>query len=224
MKNRHLLLPFIVGILAFVCFSLVAVLFAVYTVQPHWERILLLILPSLVFCGVGILAWKGFLHEKTTTVLTIIFTLVFLVLSAFYVAFLMFLSAEETTDPKYYERAYHQIEDGAAVKGVFPASVPEDAQEITFSYRPQFLQGDEAFQFSYRTTEEQLNAWEERLKEAAEWVGSNAEWHRMNKWGFSDADSMRYHLYWDGGYNHGEMCYALLDRASGRIGFCYSRG
>lgn len=221
MKDKHALFPFIIGILAFVCFLLVVLIFAVNTVQPPWGPILILLIPSLVFCVIGFLAWKGILSYKKTTVLTIILTIVFLVLSAFYVITLMFLSAGATTETKYYERAYHQIVNNEYVKDYFPASIPEDARDVSFYYTPQFLQGGEEFRLSYITTEEKISEWTALLNDAAEWIGSDGEWHQINHRGFSDSDSIRYHLYWDGGYNHGKECYVLVDSPTCKIEFIY---
>lgn len=92
------------GILAFSCFILVALIFVVNSVQPRCGPILILLLPSLVFCGIGFLAWKGILNSKITTVLTLILTIEFLVLSFLCVSILIFLSAEATTETKHYER------------------------------------------------------------------------------------------------------------------------
>jgi len=43
----------------------------------------------------------------------------------------------------------------------------------------------------------------------------------MNTWNFYGSDSVRYHLYWDGGFNHGEWCYVLVDPSACKIEFIY---
>ena len=221
LKKEQALFPFIMGILAFVCFLVVAVVFIVGTVSPRWGSVLILLVPSFVFFGIGILAWKGIFNSKKTTVLTIILTVVLLVLSFFYVIILMFLSAEPTTETRYYERAYHQIVDEKYVKDIFPANIPEDAKDISFYYSPQFLQGGEEFRLSYIITEEKIMEWTALLQDTAEWVGSNKEWNEKNLWGFSGSDSIRYHLYWNGDYNHRIMCYVLVDPSLCKIEFIY---
>ena len=68
---------------------------------------------------------------------------------------------------------------------------------------------------------EKISEWTVLLEGAAEWIGSNKEWHNANKLDFHDMDSIRYHLYWDGGFNHGEMCYVLIIPSTCRITFYY---
>ena len=120
-------------------------------------------------------------------------------------------------------RAYAQIQAGAGVSDVFPKSVPAEAADITFSYHPQFLQGGEVFELSYTTTEEKLTEWTTILKSEAQWIGSNQTWHAENNWGFHGVDALRYQLYWDGGFNHGEICYVLIHEETERIIFYYSK-
>ena len=95
-------------------------------------------------------------------------------------------------------------------------------QKTLISATPQFLQGGEVFELSYTTTEEKLTEWKTVLTREAEWIGSNKEWHETNHWGFHGEDSVRYHFDWDSGYNHGEMCYVLIDEDTNRITFYYS--
>ena len=108
------------------------------------------------------------------------------------------------------------------VEEIFPETIPADAKDIAFTYTPQFLQGGEVFELSYTTTNEKLTEWTDILKKEAEWIGSNREWHSENNWSFDGVEATRYLLDWDGGFNHGEMCYVLVDEAMGRITFYYS--
>ncbi len=221
MKHKPALYPILMSICAFVCFLGVVFLMA-DTVQPLWGRTMLLLLPAVILCAVGLFALKGKLNKKTTVILTTILTIVLLLASMFYFFLLTIWTATtETTDIRYYSRAYDQIEDEDSVENVFPRRIPDDAENIDFSYRPQFLQGGEVFELSYTTTEEKLTEWKTVLTREAEWIGSNKEWHEANHWGFHDEDSVRYHLDWDGGYNHGEWSYVLIDEDANRITFFY---
>lgn len=222
MKQKHELYPMIMSICAFVCFLGVVVLMA-DTVQPLWGRTMLLLLPTVILGSVGLLSLNGRLSMNKTVILTTILTIVLLLASIFYFFLLTIWTATtETTDIRYYSRAYDQIEDEDGVEDVFPRRIPDDAENIDFSYRPQFLQGGEVFELSYTTTEEKLTEWKTVLTKEAEWIGSNKEWHEENHWGFHDEDSVRYHFDWDGGYNHGEMSYVLIDEEANRITFYYS--
>ena len=221
MKNKSARFPLIMAVLAFFCFLLVVLLMST-AVQPLWGRTVVLLIPALVLGGIGLLALKGLFDSKTTEVLTAVLSVIFLLVSICYTFVLSIWTATaDTEDVKYYSRAFAQIEDGNGVKGVFPQIIPSDAKDISFHYNPAFLQGGEVFELSCTVTEEKISDWTELLEGAAEWIGSNEEWHHTNNWGFSDADSIRYHLYWDGGFNHGEMCYVLVDPSICRITFNY---
>ena len=223
MKDKVWLLPFAAGGLAFVCF-LAVMGFMAAAVQPLWGRTLVLLLPALVFCGVGAAARKGNLDPRAAAALTAVLAAVFLLLSVFYVFLLSIWTATTvTTEVKYYGRAYAQIAGNEAVSAHFPASVPEDAREIAFYYTPQFLQGGEVFRLSYRTTEDELVRQSGLLLAAAEWSGPDKEWFRMHRQVGGDADSVRFQLFGSGFSNHGEECCVLIDLAEGRIEFYYSR-
>ena len=221
MKHKHALYPIILSICAFLCFIVVVILMT-DTVQPLWGRTMLLLLPAVILGSVGLLSLNGKLSMNKTVILTTILTIVLLLASMFYFFLLTIWTATtETTDIRYYSRAYDQIENEDGVEDVFPTRIPDDAENIDFSYTPQFLQGGEVFELSYTTTEEKLTEWKTVLTKEAEWIGSNKEWHEANHWGFHDEDSVRYHLDWDGGYNHGEWSYVLIDEDANRITFFY---
>ena len=183
---------------------------------------MLLLLPAVVLAFVALPAAKGKLKETTTFILTTALVVILLPASGFYTIILGFLTSEETTDIRYYTRAYEVVEDEDGVEGIFPEKIPADAKDIEFSYMPQVLQRGEVFELSYTTTEEKLTEWKTLLTREAEWIGSNKEWHETNHWSFHGEDSVRYHFDWDGGYNHGEMCYVLIDEDANRITFYYS--
>lgn len=221
MKNKHALIPVAVAALALLCFLFVAFCMAAY-VQPLWGKTAVLLLPSLILGFVGFLAFRGKLNADKTMIVTAILSVVLLVTSFFYTIYLSILSATTvTTDVKFYSRAYQQIEHEDYLKGIFPEEIPADAEDVSFCYHPSFLQGGEVFELSYVTTGGVLSEWTEFLSGEAEWVGSNEEWHRTNNWGFDGEEAVRYQLYWDGGYNHGELAYVLIDCDENRITFYY---
>ncbi len=223
MKHNHALYPIIMSSCAFVCFLGVVLLMA-DTVQPLWGRTLLPLLPALILCAVGLFALKGKLNKNKTVILTTILAIVLFLASVFYFFLLSIWTATtETTDIRYYSRAYDEIDDEDGVKGIFPNVIPKFAADISFSYTPQFLQGGEVFELSYTTTDGDLSEWKSLLEKKAEWVGTNQQWHEENSRSIPGTDlSTRYHLYWDGGFNHGEMCYVLIDAETSRITFYYS--
>jgi len=222
MKHKYALYPISMSICAFLCFLGISFLFA-DAVEPRWGWILLLLLPAVLLATVSVPAVKGLWKEGTTVVVTSILILLLIPASGFYTVILCFINSGETTDIRYYTRAYDVIEDEEGVEGIFPETIPTDAEDVAFYYTPQVLQGGEVFELSYTTTKETLTEWKTVLTKEAEWIGSNKEWHEINHWGFRGEDSVRYHFGWDGGYNHGEMCYVLIDEDTNRITFYYSR-
>ena len=223
MERKDAVLPFVMGSLAFVCFLLAAV-FLSAAVQPPWGRIPVLLLPALVLWGIGVLARKGMLSSRMTEALTAGLTILFLLLSLVYVFLLSLrIAATTITDTKYYERAYGKIGGSEAVRACFPARIPEDAQDAAFSYTPQFLQGGEVFELSYRTTEDRLMERIGQLQAAAEWSGSDEAWHELHRQGPGDSELLRFQLFGEGFSNHGEEGYCLVDRSACRITFYYSR-
>lgn len=222
MKEKAGLLPFTAGGLALSCFLLVAGVMAT-AVQPLWGRTLVLLLPALVFFAVGAAARKGSLSPRAAAVLTAVLAAVFFFLSLCYVFLLSIWTATTvTTEVKYYTRAFAQIDSNEAVSAHFPASVPEDARDVEFSYMPRFLQGGEVFRLSYTAPEDEILRRSISLQAAAEWSGPDAEWFRMHGQPGGEGDSVRYQLFGSGFGNHGEECCVLIDWAAGRIEFYYS--
>jgi len=221
MKHKYALYPIIMSICAFVCFLGVVFIIA-GAVQPRWGLTMVLMLPAVILGFVSVAAYKGKAGKAMTLILTTVLLLLLVPASMFYTLCLGFWISNETTDIRYYTRAFAVVEDEDGVEGIFPEKIPADAKDIEFSYMPQVLQGGEVFELSYTTTDEKLAEWSVRLADEAEWVGSNKEWHESINWNFYDKDSTRYHLDWDGGYNHGEMCYVLIDEETNRITFYYS--
>lgn len=229
MKYKHAMFPCIMSGLSFLCF-----LFLMFdmasAVQPLWDKTMVLILPSLVLALVGFFAYKGKLSARTTDSLTIALSIILVIASFLYTIFLSVWTATTvTTDIKFYPRAYAQIDEEDGVTGIFPATIPVDAENIAFRYNPQFLQGGEWFELSYTTTAEVLSDWDSLLQDRAEWVGSYAEWRENHGGGgVQHEDALLYQLYWEdethgeAAYaNHGETAYVLIDRTQNQITFFY---
>lgn len=223
MKHKYALYPMIMSICAFICFLGVLLLMA-DTVQPLWGRTVLLLLPAVILSIVGLGALKGKINKNKTIIVTTALTVVLLLVSVFYFFLLsVWTATTETTDIRYYTRAYDEIDDEDGVEGIFPQVIPKFASDISFTYTPQFLQGGEVFELSYITTDGDVSDWQSLLEKRAEWVGTNQQWHEENNRSIPGADlSTRYQLYWDGGFNHGEMSYVLIDEETNRITFYYS--
>ncbi len=221
MKHKYALYPLGMGILALCCFVVIAG-FMADTVQPLWGRIFVLLLPAVLLLTLGLLACRGTLTFGKTVAITTILSLVLVILSIGYTFLLaLWTATTTTTDIRYYSRAYDQIDDEEGVAGVFPRTIPEDAEDISFYYYPRFLQGGEVLELSYVITTEKRAEWEQRLAGKAGWIGSDREWREANH-RTGGTDATRYQLYWDGGSNHGEISYVLIEKETNRITFYYS--
>ena len=221
MKNRYAMFPIIMAGAALLCF-LVLFFHMTSAVQPLLGQVMVLILPFLILSTVAALALKGRLDRRKTIIVTCVLSITLVIASFVYTVFLSVLTATTvTTDVTFYTAAYEQIDEEDGVEGIFPAKLPADAEDISFLYHPQFLQGGEWFELSYTTTANALSDWKAFLTSKAEWSGPNREWEQMNHIGFYGEDSMRYQLHWDGGFNHGEMAYVLIDPTQNRITFHY---
>lgn len=212
MKRKYALYPIIMSSVALFCFIVVVLVFA-GAVQPPWGKMMLFVLPSLILGTVALLAATGKLGASATVAWTTILSVVLLLASVFCVFLLLFSTAmTTTTDIKYYSRAYEQVDELDAVKEIFPKTIPEDAEGVAFFYTPQILQGAEMFELSYTTTDEKITEWVTLLEKEATWIGEHSD----------GTAETQYQLYWDGGDNHGEKCYVLIDEDTRRITFYYS--
>jgi len=223
MKNKYAIFPIVMGTLALLCFLAVA-FFMAFSVQPLWGRLMVLLFPAIILYAVACLSAKGKINSRKTVILTLVLTIVLLLVSIFYILLLAVWTATTvTTDVRYYSKAYAQIDDEDGVEGIFPASIPTDAKDVVFHYNPQFLQGGEVFELSYIVPDDMLSEWTNRLEKKAEWIGPDEEWHRLNNWrSHNERNAIRYHLHWDGGFNHGEMSYVLVESSTNRITFYYT--
>ena len=225
MKNKYMIFPLVMSSVAFTCFAFLAQLF-LSGVHPMWAETLVLLIPSLVLGVFAILSAKGLLGRAASITLTCVFSALFVAAGFFYTCFLFFASfdADCTTDPADYAAGLRQIYANEYVREYFPRSIPENATDVTFDYHPALFQGGEEFTLSYRTTDSEIEAWEERLQDA-EWIGTDEAWsdeYNMYEDNGSSPGTTRYQLYWDGGYNHGEMVYVLIDRTTNTMTFSYS--
>ena len=221
MKNKYAIFPITMAGLALLCFLFLAFQMAI-TVQPLWGETMVLILPSLILSVVAVLAWKGKLDQRMTEFVTCVLSIILVIVSFVYILILsVWTVTTETMDVKFYTNAYEQIEGRKGVIGIFPDKIPADAGNVEFRYHPSFLQGGEVLELSYTTTDDILSDWDVFLRDRAEWVGSDTAWHETNNWFFRGEDSTRYQLYWDGGDNHGEISYVLIDLTQNRITFFY---
>lgn len=209
--------------------SLFAALGAVFllargTIQPHrglWLWLLLLI-PAVVFAAIALSVRFRALSERAGNWIAGLLVLP-LAAGGFFlcVLFLMQTALTEVTEPAYYERVL-------SVNGYpensylapFPEHIPPDAEDVSFRYLPQFLQGGSEFYLSCRVSAEEQRKGTEALCRNAVWRGTAEEYRSAFPETFTlphepeDADAVLYLLVRDKEHifarNHGKVCLLWL--------------
>ena len=193
-------------------------------IQPHrglWLWLLLLI-PAVVFAGTALSVRFRVFSERAGNWITGLLVLP-LAAGGFFlcVLFLMQTALKEVTEPAYYERVL-------AVNGYpensylapFPEHIPPDAENVSFRYLPQFLQGGSEFYLSYRVSAEEQRAQTETLCQSAVRYGTAEEYRNAFPETFTlphepeDTDAVLYLLAQDREHifaqNHGKVCLLWL--------------
>ncbi len=227
MNYKYSLFPLISAVPFLVFFILVASNFNYVCVQPLWGIILLFIVPSVVFTVIGILALKGKLKRKATIIITSILIVLFIILAVFLLYFLhISMFTTPATNPFYYHRAYeYEAADDERVKEYFPEYVPKNAKDVKFWFNYPFLQGGSLLELSFTADIGTINEWIAKLEKAAEWYGPYTEWdsifYSSEKRNESD---ILYQLCKEdhgGGFNHGKICYVIVNISEGSMKFRY---
>ena len=213
--KKKALFPGIMAILALLAFVLAVWILYSATVVPAWGLWLLLLIPAAVFGGIWILSRKEILSTKAANIVTGVLVPVFLIGGIVFSLILLFRSALATvTDPAYYGKV-HSLYKNSEWTEFFPDTIPEDAENVRFSYYPQFMQGGSEFFLSYNT-----DSFPEEWKEKAVWHGTKEEYEKTEyakngllipRWDeFSGAELWLIgETGYNGGYNHGKTAYLL---------------
>lgn len=207
--------------------SLLAALGAVFllargTIRPHWGQWLLLFILAVVFAGIALSVRCRVFPERAGNRVTGLLILPLAAGGFFLCAmFLMQTALTEVTEPVCYERVL-------AVNGYpensylapFPEHIPPEAENVSFRYFPQFLQGGSEFYLSCRVSEKEQQAETKTLCQNAVWHGTAAEYREAFPETLTlphepeDADAVLYLLAQDKEHifvqNHGKVCLLWL--------------
>ncbi len=200
--------------LAFACFLFVYCALTLWTVVPIYGKGLLFIVPAVIFMLLAFFAQKS----KGEGIWTVVVGAVCVPLSFFCAQVLFFyiaFTASDTTNVDYYERAirYSSYDNFVEETGLdfLPESLPEGAEEVSFYYTPQILQGSETISVCFTAPADWLRAYE------AEFLQNAVEKDELLSGG------ERYMLYREG-YNHGTFCYVEVERGTNCVNLVYSAG
>ena len=232
-KNEKAVFPLVMAILASAAFIAAYLVFTVFAVKPLWLHALAFAVPAAVFFALFVLAKKDVLREKTANILTGILTPLFIMgCAVLFIAFFFLFTLSDVTDPSCYKRAlskngYPQSE----LISQFPEEIPQEAEDVSFLYRPQFLQGAGEFLLACRLPDSAVRALKDEYEGEAVWTGTEAELpsspydsgllpHTVR--GYADENAEILILlaepYMQGSYNHGSLKLILFGE-SGRTVF-----
>ena len=220
MKKRFVILPLVLAVLALLCFCAAFLILTYGVIKPLYDRILLLLLPTLIFLIIAYMGWEGTFTAKASTIITVFTAVVSLLGSIIFGVMLIFeTAATSVTDPAYYVRIVQQLQGRPGLE-YFPDTLPDNAK---LYYTPQFLQGGEVFEVSLSMEEPDLRALCDTLEDAAQWYGDKngylkLTYHRLSS--MKDSDTI-YVLYQKGD-NHGEEAYVLVSPSDRKVTFYYS--
>lgn len=219
-KNRYILFPLTAAGISFAIFVFAGI-FVALAVEPQYLFLLPLLLPTAIFLLIALAKHRRAIRDSTAMVATFILLLLLIPAWFFYSLYLMMIQSTKLTDDvRYYSRAFDTIDYRDEIGRVFPEEIPEDAEDVEFTYIPGFLQGGEELRLSYKT--DSIDEWANRLSSSVEWSGSVGEYEKLTGSSMFTADADdRMYLLFNEGYNHGKQCYATIDERMSRVSFYY---
>jgi len=196
--------------------------------------------PAVFFGIITGICVSGKVSEKICGVMTAVLIPIFLIGGFFLTLWLGFETATQSvTDVEYYEdvldvSSYDSWHDDTDID-LFPDDIPKNAENITFYYTPQFLQGGETLALSYKSSAEQIgeyledltsdSIWRGKLGDASDYpidkdpfVRSNIEWSESTEVLVFTAQP-----YIAESWNHGTLVYAFVDNDNHTVMFVYER-
>ena len=219
-KNRYILFPLTAAGISFAIFVFAGI-FVALAVEPQYLFLLPLLLPTAIFLLIALAKHRRAIRDSTAMVATFILLLLLIPAWFFYSLYLMMIQSSKLTDDvRYYSRAYDSIDDRYEIGRVFPAEIPEYAEDVEFAYFPGFLQGGEELRLSFKTT--LIDEWINRLSSSVDWSGSVREYEKLTGSSMFSADSDdQMYLLFNEGCNHNKQCYAIIDESLSRVSFYY---
>lgn len=167
------LFPASITVISFVLFIIVYLLVTMTVAEPYYLTGLLFAVPFCCFAIItGLTAvgkLKGFASKAITYHLIFALGLVSLFL---FVSLSIDAATTTTTDLTKYERVLKLSGyPNDRLTKYFPDKIPDDAENVHFSYNPAFMQGGEEFSLKFKTSTKTTQTYIKRISNKASWVG-----------------------------------------------------
>lgn len=234
--------PAVISAISLGLFGIVYGLDLLTAMEPHYFSGLIFAVPFACFAVVTYLTYKEELKELSSLIITSV--LIGILSWAMFLAFIgsVFDAAMTiTTDDTKYERALRLSSFSyALLENSFPEKIPDDAQDVYFSYQPAFLQGGENLALKFKTDADTIDHYIEEFSEKAEWIGKNRDSQASQHGVFTGtldifnyaASGLPYDLtiyvlmsrpYQPGDWNHGVLSLVAISEKADEILFLASR-
>lgn len=167
-------IPMAFTLISFILFVMVYLFINLTTVEPYWLTSLIFAIPFVSFGCITYFTIKGKITKLTSSVISLLLTLIlgYISISSF---FMLAIDAAttETTDVAKYQRVLKITNyPNNRLTKYFPKKIPKEAKNITFKYRPAFIQSGEVIILKFEITSNVINQYMNDLKEVAIWVGN----------------------------------------------------
>lgn len=192
MHLKKAVFPFVMTVLSLLGFLSLYWWINVISISYKFLSGLVFSIPFFTYLFLTFLTLKLKIKAKAANILIAVLIPVFAITMLFA---LLFLSIKEattiTTDPNKYERVlklthYPQNE----ITKHFPESIPEIAEDVKFSYNPQFLQGGENFTLGFKADVSYVKDMIQEYQSSCQFIGNAAE--DLEAYGFFSHPTNRY--------------------------------
>lgn len=179
MKNfcsvyRRAPFPMVMTGISIALFLFLTLFVRIVGLEPFYRYGLLVGILVLCFGMISLLTVSGRVSRSISTKLSVAAILVFVFLSWGYLVYVAWDEATpSTTDPKEYEKVLGVIgyPSNPATKQ-FPKKIPDNAQEVQFSYHPAIGQGGEVLSLKYKVDSDTIASAMRVSSKNAKWIGT----------------------------------------------------
>jgi len=228
--------PAIMTIISFFLFIGVYTLVTMKSIEPYYLEGLIFAVPFIAFGLITFFTVNGKLKTDASSAITGVLIILLGFTSLFAFIYLAVDAATITiTDIAKYERVLKVTgyPNNPLIEH-FPNKIPDDAENIVFSYNPAFLQGGAFWGLRFKTDSDSIENYINQLSERAKWIGKSRDsqaktngvsWGTFSDLGYVDLpeDFTIYIIYSKpykpNDWNHGELSLAAISEQRNEIIF-----
>lgn len=174
-KNlKKLIFPIIMTGLSFLLAILVYFLVTWQSVDPYvWQGILFFI-PCFCFGIITHLTYIGKISRLCSIALSLCLAVVSIVTAS---GLLFYLSIDAATTTTTDIRKYQRVLRISSIteefqSNIFPAEIPADAYDVSFSYHPALMMGGEELVLGFKTNADNMDLYKQEFEAKAAWIGN----------------------------------------------------